>query len=135
VRPVVAKNESRPDAAQAHGLLHSLRKLAVTAAGILQTRLELLATEIEEERLRILQLLLWGCTALIFLSLGLLLLTFAVVTAFWDTHRILVSVAIGVLYLAIGAGLGVVAYRRSQRSKMLAASLVELAKDRRSLGS
>lgn len=110
--------------------MQSLRNLAATAIGILQTRLELLATEIEEERLRILQLVLWGCVALLFLSFGLLMLTFAVVVLFWDTHRVLIAVLLGVTYLAIGVAVAVMARRVVQRSRLFTASIGELAKDR-----
>jgi uncharacterized membrane protein YqjE len=119
--------------AQSGGLMQSLRNLAASAAGVLYTRLELLVSEVEEERLRILQLLLWGAVALIFFSLGVLMLTFAVVVLFWDTHRLLVAAVLGIAYLAIGGALAVVARRRAQRPRLFNASIAELAKDRDTL--
>ncbi|OGA39187.1 MAG: hypothetical protein A3G24_18860 [Betaproteobacteria bacterium RIFCSPLOWO2_12_FULL_62_13] len=117
------------------GLVQSLRKLAATLIAVVQTRLELLVTEIEEERLRVLHLLLWGCVALFFLAFGVLMLTFAVVVLFWDTHRLLVAVLLGAFYLAIGAIFVVVARRAARRSRLFATSLAELAKDRERLTS
>lgn len=115
--------------------MHSLRNLAASVVGVLHTRLELLATEVEEERLRLLQLLLWGCIALVFLSFGVLMLTFAAVVLFWDTHRLLAVIALGVVYLAIGGALAVMARRSVQRTRLFAASIAELAKDRDKLTS
>ena len=119
--------------ARSGGLVQSLRNLAASAVGVLHTRFELLISEIEEERLRILQLLLWGAVALLFLSFGVLLLTFAVVVLFWDTHRLSSAVVLGVVYLAIGGAFAAVARRRAQRPRLFTASSAELAKDRDTL--
>ena len=125
--------DTEPGDAQSGGLMQSLRNLAASSLGILHTRLELLVSEVEEERLRILRLLLWGAAALLFLSFGLLMLTFAVVILFWDTHRLLSAVVLGVAYLAIGGALAVAARRSMQRPGLFTASLAELAKDRDTL--
>lgn len=76
------------------------------------------------------QLLLWGCVALLFLSFGLLMLTFAVVVLFWDTHRLLAVILLGTAYLAIGGIVAMIARRSLQRARLFAASIAELAKDR-----
>lgn len=131
----MAEEKPKPAAALPGGLVQSLRKLAATLIAVVQTRLELLVTEIEEERLRVLHLLLWGCVALFFLAFGVLMLTFAVVVLFWDTHRLLVAVLLGAFYLAIGAIFVVVARRAARRSRLFATSLAELAKDRERLTS
>ena len=117
------------------GLMQSLRNLAATGVGMLQTRLELLLSEIEEERVRLLQLLVWGFAALLFLAFGLLMFTLAVVAAFWDTHRLLALLALGILYLVIGLALAFGARRRAERPKMFASSMAELRKDHETLGS
>ena len=128
--------ESGPDAAPSHGLLASLRNLAATAVGILQTRLELLATEVEEERLRLLQIALWAVIAVFLLALGILTLTLFVVILFWDTHRVLVTGLLAVLYLVLGAAIGLAARSKARaKSKLFSASLAELAKDREQLTS
>jgi uncharacterized membrane protein YqjE len=119
--------------AQSGGLVQSLRNLAASAVGVLHTRFELLISEIEEERLRILQLMLWGSVALLFLSFGVLLLTFAVVVLFWDTHRLSSVVVLGVVYLAIGGAFAMAVRRRAQRPRLFTASSAELAKDRDTL--
>lgn len=128
--------EERAPGGETPGLLQSLRNFAATLVALLQTRFDLLATELEEERLRLAQVLLWGCVALVFLVLGVVMLTFFVVALFWDTHRVLVSGLLALIYLAIGVAAALVARSRARaRSKLFSASLAELATDREQLTS
>ena len=130
----MAAGESGPDAAPSPGLLASLRKLAATAVEILQTRLELLATEVEEERLRLLQIALWALIAVFLLALGILMLTLFFVVLFWDTHRVLVTGLLAAFYLALGVAIGLAVRGKARaKSKLFSASLAELAKDREQL--
>jgi uncharacterized membrane protein YqjE len=123
-----------PDAQHA-GVMQSLRNLAATALGVLKTRFDLLVSEIEEERLRIIELLVWGAAAMLFLAFGLMMLTFAVIVVFWETHRLLAAVVLGLFYLAIAAAFFLTARARLQRPRLFKASLEELAKDQDTLTS
>lgn len=126
--------EERAPGGQSPGLVQSLRRLAATLVALLQTRLELLATELEEERVRLVQVLLWGCIALAFLLLGVVMLTLFVVVLFWDTHRVLVSGLLALTFIAIGlAAVAVARSRARARSRLFSASLAELANDREQL--
>lgn len=126
--------EERAPGGQSPGLVQSLRRLAATLIALLQTRLELLATELEEERVRLVQVLLWGCIALAFLLLGVVMLTLFVVVLFWDTHRVLVSGLLALTFIAIGlAAVAVARSRARARSRLFSASLAELANDREQL--
>ncbi|MBI2294605.1 MAG: phage holin family protein [Betaproteobacteria bacterium] len=126
--------EERAPGGQSPGLVQSLRRLAATLVALLQTRLELLATELEEERVRLVQVLLWGCIALAFLLLGVVMLTLFVVVLFWDTHRVLVSGLLALTFLAIGLAAAAVARSRARaRSRLFSGSLAELANDREQL--
>jgi len=118
------------------GLLASARTLLGTLLGIAQTRLELLATELEEERLRLAKMLWYGFLTLFFLGIGLLLLTLLVVVAFWECHRLAALAIAAAIYLGI-AFFCFVRLRRQTRHKprLFAASLAELGKDRAALGS
>lgn len=118
------------------GVLQSLRNLAATLVELVRTRLELLAAELEEERLRLLQLLLWSAIALFCLGVGLLLLTLLVVVVFWDSHRIAAIAVLAAAYLGAGAALVVGVRNRLQaRPRLFSASLGELARDKEQLGS
>lgn len=121
-------------AAESSGLLASLRRLAATLVAVFQTRLELLATEVEEERVRLGRLLLLGAAAAFFLALGMLTLTLFVIVLFWDTHRLLVAGLLAALYLGAGLAIAFAARREARaRPRLFAASLSELAKDRERL--
>lgn len=118
------------------GLFASVRTLLGTCLGIAQTRLELLATELEEERLRLAKMLWYGFLILFFLGGGILLLTLLVIVAFWDSHRLMALALAAAIYLGI-ALLCFVWLRRQagHKPRLFAASLAELGKDRIELAS
>jgi len=116
---------------RAEGLLGSLKNLARTFLAIVQTRIEIFASEIDEERTRLARIAVLAAAAGLCIALAVVLLVFFLVVLFWDTDRLL---AIGVLagVFAVGgiaAGLGLRA-AVSQRPKFLSATLAELRKDR-----
>jgi uncharacterized membrane protein YqjE len=117
--------------AESTGLMESLKRLADTLLAIFQTRLELLSNEMEEERVRIEQMLLYGSVALFFFGLAIMLLTAFIVVLFWDSHRLLVLGVFAALYFVAGL-LAWNALRRvaREKSKLFSASLAELADDR-----
>ena len=116
------------------GLIASLRRLLGTLVEILQTRLEILAVELEEEGGRLRDLLLYAVVALVFLGFGLLLLTLFVVVLFWESYRLQVLAAITILYLALGVGAALMLrYKLKTRPRLFAATLGELGKDREQL--
>lgn len=116
---------------ESDGLMGSLRRLTDTLLAIAQTRLELLSNEVEEERLRIEQKLLYGSVMLFFFGLAVLLLTLFTVVLLWDNNRLLVLGCFTGLYFAAGL-LAWNALRRvtREKSKLFSVSLAELADDR-----
>lgn len=122
--------------ASPEGLFASLKTLGVTFASILQTRLELLSTDIAEERSRLGSILLLSLVALFCVGVGVLLLTLLVVVLFWDTHRLAALGTLTVLFLAAGGWIGGLALQRLRnKPRLFEASIAELAKDREHLGS
>lgn len=118
------------------GLFASLKTLGSTFAAILQNRLELLSTDIAEERARLGSILLLSLVALFCLGVGVLLLTLLVVVLFWDTHRLAALSALTLLFLAAGGWVGWMAlHRLRSKPRLFEASIAELAKDREHLGS
>jgi len=120
----------------ATGILQSLRNLAATLVALLQNRLELLVTDLEEERVRLLQLLFWAAGALFFFALGVLMVTMLIVLLLWDSHRIVGVAILAAVFLAIGVGLAIgVRNRMHVRPRLFSSSLDELAKDKDRLTS
>jgi uncharacterized membrane protein YqjE len=121
----------REGAAARGGLLHSIRHLAQTLLGAAQTRLEILATEIEEERVRLEQMLLVALAAAFCLAMGIVLCVALVVVYFWDTHRLLAVGMLAAGFLAAGVVLGLILRDKAKtRPKPFAITRGELAKDR-----
>jgi uncharacterized membrane protein YqjE len=117
--------------ARTGGLLTSLKQLVATLVAVVQTRLELLASEVQAEKLRLTQLLLLCISALFFLACAVLLLTVLVVVALWDTHRLLAIGGFAALYLGMGVGFALAARARaSAGTQLFVASLAEFEKDR-----
>ncbi len=116
------------------GLLESLSTLAATLVAIAYTRLDLLSSDLEEEREHLLSLLVLALVALFCLGVGALLATLLLVVAFWDTHRLLVLAALAGLFLAAGiAAWGFALHKARTKPRLFAASLSELLKDRQQL--
>jgi uncharacterized membrane protein YqjE len=114
----------------AEGLLNSLKNLTVTLIAIIHTRLELLSTDLEEGRERLISLLAMIFVSLFCLCFGAVLLTLLIVVIFWDTHRLLALGTLTGLFIAAGAVLGIMALRAlKSMPRMFEASLAELIKD------
>jgi uncharacterized membrane protein YqjE len=113
------------------GFFEALRNVLADFAALLQTRLELAATELEEETERLKQTVLLGAIALFFLAVGVILLTLFIVVYFWDTHRLLALGGVTVLYLIIGVAVALTAKKKMAGTpKFLSATMSEFAKDR-----
>ena len=116
------------------GLMGSLKRLTSSLLAILATRLELLANELQEERLRLTQLLLLGVFAAFCFGTGLILLNAFIVVLFWDDYRLAALGLLTLVYLIAGAAAAMVLRARARAgSKLFAASLAELEKDRHAL--
>ncbi|MBK9160400.1 MAG: phage holin family protein [Nitrosomonadales bacterium] len=112
----------------------SARQLLSTLVSIASTRLELLANEWQEERLRLSQMLLLALLALFCFGVGALLLTLFIVLLFWDEHRLVVTAVMSVLFITAGTLIGALLHRMLQeKSRLFSVSLAELAKDREHL--
>ena len=121
---------------ESKGLLESLTTLAATLVAIAHTRLDLLSTDLEEDRAHLLSLLVLALVALFCLGVGVVLATILLVVAFWDTHRLLVLGSLAGFFLAAGMAAGAFAMHKARtKPRLFAASLSELLKDRQQLVS
>ena len=117
-------------------LAASLRGFLDAGLATAQTRLELLVVEAQEEKLRVSRLLLNLVLAALLLGFGVVFLTIFITVLFWDEHRLL---ALGLATVTLfGAGLftaSPAAAELRRGSRLFAASLAELARDREALRS
>ncbi len=116
------------------GLMASGKRFLSTLTSIISTRLELLANELQEERLRLTQMLVLGCIALFCLAMTAILMTLFVILAFWEESRLAATGFMLLLYAAIG-GFCIISIRQKakQKRKLFSASIAELKKDRQRL--
>lgn len=119
------------DSSSRGGLFASLRGLAATGLALLQTRLELLAVEVQEEKVRAVSLAAYSVAAVILLGAGAVFLAVLVTVLLWDSNRLL---ALGV-FSALFLGGGFICLFAAQRlartpSSLFVGSLAELVKDR-----
>lgn len=126
--------EANPSASVAGGLRASLQGMLSTLLAILQTRLELLSTEVEEEKRRLLATMAWGAVSILLGTMALAFLAVFITVLFWSTHRELV---LGLMTLSFAGGC-VWAFRQAARQlqasgQWLDATLAELQSDRQAL--
>ncbi len=112
-------------------LLGSLREFVDALMGSVHDRIELLSVELQEEKHRLIQLLIW-LGAIMFLSLLVVIfVSLVLVVIFWETARIAVVVSLAGAYLAAWIVV-VLAFRRflQRQPKPFSATLRELREDR-----
>ena len=115
-------------------LAESLHGIVDAGLQTVQTRLELLAVELQEEKLRLAGLALNAVLAGLLLGFGLMFLLVFLTVLFWEEHRLLalgISTAICLIGGLLAASKAAHAFRSG--TKLFSASLAELTRDRAAL--
>ncbi len=121
-------------AVPSRGLLGSASHLLATLVAAAETRIGILASELQEERIRLTRLLVLGAATLFFLGLGTVLLSVFLVVLFWNTDRLAILGLLCGLFLGLGLVCAVVlAVMARGRKPALAETKDVLAKDRQLL--
>ena len=114
-------------------LFAALKNIAVTLLASGKTRLELLGNEIEEEKLRAINLLLMAQGIVFCFGVGTLLTVACLTVLFWD-NRLLVLCACAGFFLVLGGVFFALFKRFTHRpEKVFASSIAELKEDLRQL--
>ena len=121
---------------ESKGLLESLSVFASTLVSVAYTRLELLSTDLEEDRARLFSLMVLYIIAAFCLVVGLVITIILIVFALWESHRFLALSFVAGFFLLTGLGLCAFAMHKTQtKPKLFSASLSELLKDQQELDS
>ena len=112
------------------GLMSSLKRLMDTVLEICQTRIALLSNEIEEERVRVGQMLLLGSAALVCFGLAIILLLVFIVVLFWEQHVLVLGGLTAIFFIAGFVLWNALQNALKEKSKLFSASLAELGHDR-----
>jgi uncharacterized membrane protein YqjE len=121
--------------ASPQGLLFSSRRLLAAGVMILRTRLEILAAELEEEKLRLSAIALTGALAVFFLCFGIIFLVVFLTVLFWDSRLLVLGTATALFFVFGIAALMRVASEIRAKSELFSGSLAELRRDLEALRS
>lgn len=91
---------------QSGGLFSSVRRMADTCLSSVHNRVELFGLELQEEKLRLVRLLLWTVAALFASFLAITVITIAVVMIFPEENRKVVVSVFAVFYAIMATVLG-----------------------------
>jgi uncharacterized membrane protein YqjE len=119
-----------PNAARESGFFSSLKQLLSTVLEIAQVRFELAGTELELEKRRLFDGLLWSAVALLCLSVGLALFCGFIILLLWDGYRLAAVGVLALVFIGVGTFLALSARKRMRNPHtMFNASLNELKQD------
>jgi uncharacterized membrane protein YqjE len=118
------------------GLFSSVRRVADTCVSSVHNRVELLAVELQEEKIRLVRLLLWTGAALFAAFLAITVITIAVVFLVPDDKQPIALIGFGVIYALVAVFIAVKLRGEIRNAPPpLADTLSELKKDLQSLRS
>lgn len=119
-----------PEASRHEGLFGSLRGSAASLLALARVRLDLFATELQEEKNRAGLVLLYGAGAVLFLSFGLFFLAAAITVLLWESNRLLALGVCTAIFLTCGVFFALTARRHaSPDTPPFAESIAELKRD------
>lgn len=111
------------------GLFAALKNLLATLVGIGKTRLELLSVELQEEKVRLLGLLVYALAAVFCGGVAVVLGVIWIAVAFWE-QKVVVFGVFTLLFVAIATILAGLAAKAAKRgSPVFRTSLAELQSD------
>ena len=121
---------TEPQSQRDEGLIASLQQTSQSVLTALSTRLEILGTELGEERLNLTTLAIVALTVLFCLQVGLTFAILFVVLVVAPEHRPL-AVGISALAMLLGAGIGALWLRTwlKRRPPLFTTTVAELRKD------
>jgi uncharacterized membrane protein YqjE len=117
------------------GLFASLRRMLDAALALVQNRFEVFTVELQEEKIRLVDLLLRAVVVVVLAFMTLIAATALVVVWFWDSSPVAALAIVTLLYGLTAAGVGYSLKQRLQKGPPpFAGTLAEFKKDRECLG-
>jgi len=117
------------------GLFASLRRLLDSALALVHNRFEVFTVELQEEKIRLVDLLVRAVVVVVLGFMTLIAATALVVVWLWDTSPVAVLAIVTLLYGLTAAGMSYSLKQRLQHGPPpFAGTLAEFKKDRECLG-
>jgi uncharacterized membrane protein YqjE len=111
-------------------VLQPLKNAATLLADMAKTRLELAATEVDEERLRLVGMAWSACIALLAWAMAVSLAVLFLIVLMWDVNRLATIGLLGLLFSALGAWMTLrLKAQSASKPPFLGATLTELKLD------
>lgn len=130
----MAYNDRGPGDGPISSMIGSVKNAVSTLIAIVQTRLEIVSNELQEEIGRAANLLLWAFVALFSAGIGLFVGALVLIFAFWETHRVLVSVLVmGFFFLLALLAILTLRAKLKGRPRLFEATIAEFSRDREQL--
>lgn len=119
------------DSTSSNGFMQSLRSLGDKVLGVVQARLTLLSVELQQEKFRLLQFLIWITAALFTGVMALAFCSLALAFWLWKSSPLLAMASLAGFYLVAFVVI-VVAFKRylARQPRPFDATLQELDEDR-----
>lgn len=113
------------------GFLDALRALGDGLLGMLVDRIELVSAELQEEKLRLIQIFLWISGIVFSAVMAVSFASLALVYCFWESARLEVLTGLALAY-ALTCAIASMAFRRylARQPALFEATLEELTEDR-----
>jgi len=116
------------------GLFASLRRMLDSLLAIVQNRFQLFTVELQEEKIRVFDLLLRAIAVVVLGFMTLIAATALVVVWLWDTSPVAVLAIVTLIYGLTAAGIGYSIRQRLKNGPLpFAGTLAEFKKDRECL--
>jgi uncharacterized membrane protein YqjE len=112
------------------GLIDSVKRVGESALALLHNRLQLFSVELQEEKLRVIQAVLWLCTGVILIFLGLAMAVGTVAMLVHACWGVMGLAGLTALLIVVGAIVLAVMWNRLKASgSPFSGTLQELKKD------
>ena len=112
-------------------LMDSFRRVFDTFIHSVETRLDLFALELQEEKIRFVHIVLWLCAAVFMTALALVMITLTIVVAVGEEHKVLAMTICSGVYLLLAGISGNKLYQCLYKSEQpFAETISQLKQDR-----
>ncbi|EFQ6940047.1 hypothetical protein HZ420_005071 [Salmonella enterica] len=128
-KDAVLRKINRPGSGPSRGLADNIRRIFSALTGTLHTRLELVALELEEEKYRIIHLLIVVGLTLVFTAFGIMSLLVFILLLASPEHRLMVLGVASAVFIVLALASSIFVRKIISHSRILPETRKQLGKD------